>query len=46
MRKLKLGVLFALATAAPVAAQADRFQPMDVFNLEYVAQTAISPDGQ
>jgi len=46
VRKLKLGVLFALATAAPVAAQADRFQPMDVFNLEYVAQTAISPDGQ
>ena len=38
-------LVFAL-TASTASAQANRLQPMDVFNLEYAQGPQISPDGQ
>src|SRR5476649_2091490 len=48
MRKFCFALLFALSVAAPGYAQMAKpaFKPMDVFDLQWVADPEVSPDGR
>ena len=39
-------LLLSALVAGPLAAQSDRLQPVDVFQLEYATDPQLSPDGQ